>query len=132
MALSKILRPRGIKRGSDCVQVWKVAADVCVLDAAGNITDAVFLCCLTALMAFKRPDVTVNAGEGGTNGSVIVHPVEEREAVPLSLHQAPLAVTFALFQVGRSNSITLIVPRIINLAFMRCQHFWKVSFYLFS
>lgn len=63
------------------------------------MTDAVFLCCLTALMAFKRPEVTVEAGEDGKAPSVTVHPVEDREAVPLSLHQAPLATSFALFQV---------------------------------
>ena len=71
-----------------------------MLDAAGNITDAVFLSCLAALMAFKRPEVTVESGEDGKQPSITVHSVEDREAVPLSLHQAPLAVTFALFQVS--------------------------------
>lgn len=70
-----------------------------VLDAAGNVTDAAFLCCLTALLAFKRPEVSVENSEDGSNPSIKVHPVEEREALPLSLHQSPIAVSFALFQV---------------------------------
>lgn len=87
----------------DCLQVWKIRADIRIMDAAGNVTDAVFLCCLTALMAFKRPDVTVEAGEGGGAPMITVHPVEEREAIPLTLHQAPMAVSFALFQVTETR-----------------------------
>ena len=74
--------------------------DVRVLDAAGNVTDAVFLSCLTALLAFKRPEVTVDNSEDGSNPSIKVHPMEEREALPLSLHQMPIAVSFALFLVS--------------------------------
>ena len=73
--------------------------DVRVLDAAGNVTDAVFLCCLTALSAFKRPEVTVENSEDGSTPTIKVHSMEEREALPLSLHQSPIAVSFALFQV---------------------------------
>ena len=39
------------------LQVWRIQLDVTVLDAAGNVTDAAFLCAMTALMAFKRPEV---------------------------------------------------------------------------
>lgn len=80
--------------------MWRVRADVRVLDAGGNVTDAVFLCSLTALMAFRRPEVTVEAGEDGRAPTTTVHSVEERESVPLSMHQAPLAVSFALFHVS--------------------------------
>jgi hypothetical protein len=31
---------------------------------------------------------------------VTVHPTEQREAVPLSIHHLPLAVSFALFKVN--------------------------------
>lgn len=40
---------------------------------------------------------------GGESGSeIIVHPPEVREPVPLTIHHLPVAVTFALFQVGAS------------------------------
>ena len=41
-------------------------------------------------------------GDDDLKGRVVVHPVEEREAIPLSLHQAPLAITFAIFEVSYS------------------------------
>ena len=91
-------------------QVWRVRVDVRVLDAAGNVTDAVFLCCLTALLAFKRPEVTVENSEDGSNPSIKVHPMEEREALPLSLHQSPIAVSFALFQVMYRHQILSSLP----------------------
>ena len=80
-------------------QVWRVQLDVRVLDAAGNVADAAFLSALAALMAFRRPEVSVGPADDGTQSALVVHSVEEREALPLSLHDAPVAVTFAIFGV---------------------------------
>lgn len=71
-----------------------------VLDHCGNLTDACMLSTLAALMAFRRPDVEVAAGGSGDSATVTVLSPSIREPVPLSLHHLPLAVTFALFEVG--------------------------------
>ena len=78
--------------------------DVHALDHAGNLADAAALAALAALLAFRRPDVTVAPGAGGdkalgSSGGVTQHAPDVREPLPLSLHHLPLAVTFALFEV---------------------------------
>ena len=40
---------------------------------------------------------------------VIVHPKDQREAVPLSIHHLPLAVSFALFK-ARCGTCTAVTP----------------------
>lgn len=65
------------------------------MDNAGNITDACLLAVVAVLLAFKRPDVTVDA----STSSVTIHSPDVREPLPLSVHHTPLAVTFALFGV---------------------------------
>ncbi|KAL4856888.1 Exosome complex component RRP45B [Chlorella vulgaris] len=78
-------------------KVWHLRVDVHVLDHQGALVDACGLAALAALMAFRRPDVTVGGDDGQT---VIVHPRELREPVPLSLHHLPLPITFAAFEGG--------------------------------
>ena len=46
-------------------KVWHLRVDVHVLDHAGNLVDACGLASLAALMAFRRPDVTVGGGDDG-------------------------------------------------------------------
>lgn len=78
-------------------RVWYLRVDIHVLDADGNLTDAVVLSALAALLSFRRPDVSV----GGADGSeVIVHSAGEKETVPLSIHHLPFALTFAFFGDG--------------------------------
>ncbi|PSC74884.1 exosome complex component RRP45A isoform X1 [Micractinium conductrix] len=71
-------------------KVWHLRVDVHVLDHQGNLADACGLAALAALMAFRRPDVT----------GITVHPPEQREPVPLSIHHLPLPISFALFEEG--------------------------------
>lgn len=89
-----------------------------ILDHNGNLADAASLSALAALLAFRRPEVTLEAGvSGGGAGEgqrVVVHPPEVREPLPLSIHHTPLAVTFASFQV----SICICQ----NPCLMSCQH----------
>lgn len=82
-------------------QVWHLRVDVHVLDHCGNLTDACGLSALAALMAFRRPDVTVGGGEDGQ--AITVHSPEVREPLPLSIHHLPVPVTFALFEVRREG-----------------------------
>ncbi|KAK9817867.1 hypothetical protein WJX72_003394 [[Myrmecia] bisecta] len=81
-------------------KVWALRVDVAVLDHGGNLMDAVFLASMAALMAYRRPDVTIDAGRGGEQAQVTVHSAHVKEPLPLSIHHLPLAVTFALFQEG--------------------------------
>eukprot|EP01139_Manchomonas_bermudensis_P020073 Amastigsp_a677882_7.p2 type:complete len:352 gc:universal Amastigsp_a677882_7:84-1139(+) len=76
------------------VSVWSVRVDIHVLDHDGNLNDGCCLAAAAALQHFRRPDVTVD------NGRAIVHPMTEREPVPLSLHHVPLCVTFGVFDEG--------------------------------
>ena len=61
--------------------------------------DACGLSALGALMAFRRPDLTVGGGDDGQ--AVTVHSPDVREPLPLSIHHLPLPITFALFEVRR-------------------------------
>ncbi|GJP86246.1 hypothetical protein CLOP_g16291 [Closterium sp. NIES-67] len=76
---------------------WALRLDVRVMDNDGNLVDACCLAAVAALLAFRRPEVTV----GGDDGmQVVVHPTHERDPVPLTVHNLPLAVTFAFFNDG--------------------------------
>lgn len=73
-------------------RVWNVRVDIHVLDDDGNVTDAILLGCLGSLLDFRRPDTSVDA----ESGEVIVHSVNERFPVPLSMHHLPVGITFGL------------------------------------
>ena len=90
-----------IYSNSICMQqVWSLRVDVHILDHNGNLADAASLSALAALLAFRRPEVTLEAGGGGEGQQVVVHPPDVREPLPLSIHHTPLCITFASFQVG--------------------------------
>lgn len=86
------------------IQVWSLRVDVHILDHNGNLADAASLSALAALLAFRRPEVTLEAGGGGggvgEGQQVVVHPPDVREPLPLSIHHTPLAVTFASYKVS--------------------------------
>ncbi|CAI5510047.1 unnamed protein product, partial [Closterium sp. Naga37s-1] len=76
---------------------WALRLDIRVMDNDGNLVDACCLAAVAALLAFRRPEVTV----GGDDGmQVVVHSVEEHDPIPLTVHNLPLAVTFAFFNDG--------------------------------
>lgn len=81
-------------------KVWSLRVDVHILDHNGNLADAASLSALAALLAFRRPEVTLEAGGGGEGQQVVVHPPDVREPLPLSIHHTPLCITFASFQAG--------------------------------
>ena len=111
---------RAVDTESLCIvagaKVWSLRVDIHVLDHVGNIIDCAAigptsdpsgLCRLTgadgvgvaatitALLNFRRPDVTV-----GGDGEVVIHSLEEREPVPLSIHHIPICVSFGIFEGG--------------------------------
>ncbi|KAK3596522.1 hypothetical protein CHS0354_021026 [Potamilus streckersoni] len=76
-------------------KVWSIRVDVHVLNHDGNIIDAASIAAISVLAHFRRPDVTVSGTE------ITIHPIEERDPVPLSVHHMPLCVTFAFFEQGK-------------------------------
>ncbi|CAN8254123.1 unnamed protein product [Cochlearia groenlandica] len=92
--------------------VWSVRIDLHILDNGGNLVDAANIAALAALMTFRRPDCTV----GGENGQeVIIHPLEEREPLPLIIHHLPIAFTFGFFNKG---NIVVMDPTYVEEAVM--------------
>lgn len=74
--------------GSKC---WSIRADVHFLDYDGGFIDASCIGVMTALQHFKKNDITVSGEQ------IIVHSVEEREPVELSILHVPVCVSFAFF-----------------------------------
>ena len=89
--------------------MWSLRVDLHVLDHNGNLADAASLSALAALLAFRRPEVTLEAAAGGVGEGqqVVVHPPDVREPLPLSIHHMPMAVTFASFQVSSESVLML-------------------------
>ena len=75
--------------------VWSIRVDVTVLDNDGNVLDCSLLAVLLALLNCRRPVVSIQGDD------VIVHPSEEREPVPLSIHHIPVCLSYALFDESR-------------------------------
>ncbi len=72
--------------------VWAVRVDVHVLNHEGNLAEAASAAVLASLAHFRRPEVTLRGQE------VVVHPVSDRDPVPLSVHHYPVLSTFAFFK----------------------------------
>lgn len=95
------------------LKVWTVSVDIVVLNNDGNLLDCAALAAITALLHFKRPDVTV------TGTDITVHPESERVGIPLSIHHIPICTTFGFFHlesssdaVGEPNIIHIVDPNI--------------------
>lgn len=68
--------------------MWHLRVDVHVLDHQGALVDACGLAALAALMAFRRPDVTVGGDDGQVRASVVLLFVHQ---LPSRTGPAPLA-----------------------------------------
>lgn len=75
-------------------KVWSLRVDIHIIDHYGNLIDAAHLAAIASLLHFKRPEVTIQGEE------FKIHSLQERNAVPLSIHHIPICVTFGLFQGG--------------------------------
>ncbi|MEW5303070.1 MAG: hypothetical protein WDW36_005798 [Sanguina aurantia] len=93
---------RAVDQEALCVmagrKVWALTVDVRILDHCGNLVDAACLSALAALLAFRKPQVSIDGGASGCD--VVVHPPEEKDPLPLTLHHLPVAISFALFEDG--------------------------------
>ncbi|KAA8495726.1 Exosome complex component rrp45 [Porphyridium purpureum] len=94
--LERLLRSARVLNNEDLVVVagklvWQVRVEVMILEVDGNVLDVAALVSVAALKYAKRPDVSIR-GE-----SIVLHALEEREAVYLPVNHTPYIVTFALF-----------------------------------
>eukprot|EP00090_Calanus_glacialis_P007008 TRINITY_DN15475_c0_g1_i4.p1 TRINITY_DN15475_c0_g1~~TRINITY_DN15475_c0_g1_i4.p1 ORF type:complete len:397 (-),score=171.57 TRINITY_DN15475_c0_g1_i4:50-1240(-) len=86
-------------------KVWTVRLDLHILNHCGNLTDACSVAGLAALCHFRRPDVTLKGD------LVTVHPITERDPVPLAVHHHPVTSTFAMFQMaGTAETLAVCDP----------------------
>ncbi|KAI9489059.1 ribosomal protein S5 domain 2-type protein [Zychaea mexicana] len=92
-------RSRAIDTEGLCIvageKVWEIRVDLHFLDHDGNLVDCAGIAAITALSHFRRPDVTVVGEE------VTIHPIDQRNPVPLSIHHLPICVSFAFFDQGQ-------------------------------
>jgi len=77
--------------------VWAIRLDLHVLNHEGNLSDACSIAGLAALCHFRRTDVSL------VDGSVVVHPVSERDPLPLAIHHHPVTSSFAMFSLSNSS-----------------------------
>ncbi|ORX56261.1 ribosomal protein S5 domain 2-like protein [Hesseltinella vesiculosa] len=98
MVEKALRRSRAIDTEGLCIvsgeKVWRIRVDLHFLDNDGNLTDCASLATIVALLHFRRPDVTVIGEE------VTIHPIDERNPVPLSIHHIPISITFNFFDRG--------------------------------
>lgn len=78
-----------IVAGKSC---WMIRADVHYLDYDGGLIDATCLGVVAGLMHFKKPDTSIEGDK------TIIHPIEERAPVSLSILHIPISVTFSFFK----------------------------------
>ncbi|XP_017480837.1 PREDICTED: exosome complex component rrp45 isoform X2 [Rhagoletis zephyria] len=76
-------------------RVWVLRIDLNVLNHEGNLIDCCSVAALSALMHFKRPDVSI------IDNDVHIHSAAEKEPIPMVLHHYPVCVSYCLFDDGR-------------------------------
>ncbi|KAJ3383208.1 hypothetical protein CcCBS67573_g03768 [Chytriomyces confervae] len=93
-----VRRSRAIDTEGLCIvageKVWSIRVDIHVLDHEGNILDCACIAAISALLHFRRPDVTVEGDQ------VTIHPMDERNPIPLSIHHIPICISFGFFDKG--------------------------------
>ena len=107
-----------IVAGSKC---WAVRASVHFLDCDGGFVDASCIAVMTALLHYRKSDITVH-GE-----KIIVHPVDEREPVALGILHIPVCVTSSFFNPvdaeqnikGEENSEIVLVDATLKEELLR-------------
>eukprot|EP00088_Acartia_fossae_P006253 TRINITY_DN1288_c0_g1_i1.p1 TRINITY_DN1288_c0_g1~~TRINITY_DN1288_c0_g1_i1.p1 ORF type:complete len:408 (+),score=92.95 TRINITY_DN1288_c0_g1_i1:43-1266(+) len=85
-------------------KVWEVRLDIHVLNHEGNMFDAASIAGLCSLCHFRRPDVTLK-------GDVVtIHPLSDRDPVPLGIQHHPVTTTYGLFEYPGGETLFVIDP----------------------
>lgn len=72
-------------------KVWNIRVDINILNFDGNIIDSSCFGVMVGLMHFKKPDISINGDE------IIVHDMNERQPVSLSILHVPICISFSFF-----------------------------------
>lgn len=81
-------------------KVWNITVDLNFLNFDGNFVDVGCFGAMLALHHFKKPDISiVNGGE-----DIIVHDIDERQPVPLSILHVPICLTYSFYNPGNKES----------------------------
>jgi exosome complex component RRP45 len=83
--------------------VWRVRADVKVIDYDGNAADACVFATLMALQHFRRAAVSV------VGDKITVHEMSARQPVPLQVLHQPYMITYAFFADAATGSTAAVV-----------------------
>jgi exosome complex component RRP45 len=89
-------------------RVWLIVVDINVIDYAGNVIDASLFAAMAALRAFRRPEVSLSAGDdissSSSSGSsnLVKHKFDDREPLPLAFHHTPLSISIGIFHNSRN------------------------------
>lgn len=107
--LEKALRKsRAVDTEGLCIvageKVWSIKVHIRILDNDGNALDCAILAAMTAILHFKRPDVSVS----GTD--ITLHSPDEKVPIALGIHHIPISLSFAFF----SNGHWVIDPSLIE------------------
>lgn len=86
-----------IVAGKSC---WMIRADVHYLDYDGGLIDATCLGVIAGLLHFKKPDTSIEGDK------TIIHSIDERAPVPLSILHIPICVTFSFFRPPPPPKVT--------------------------
>jgi len=85
-------------------KVWEIRLDIHILNHEGNMFDAASIAGLCALCHFRRPDVTLK-------GDVVtIHPLSDRDPVPLGIQHHPVTTMFGLFEFPGGETLYVIDP----------------------
>jgi exosome complex component RRP45 len=80
-------------------KVWAIKVHIRILNQEGGVLDCACLAAMSALLHFKRPDVSVIENE------IIIHPFTEKIPISLGIHHIPICITFAFFNNGETHVI---------------------------
>lgn len=119
-------------------RVWQINCNINVIDGSGgNVIDACLLSAMSALKAFRKPDVSVvptaydepsegvvskgfnlppTAGTARPNVNILVHHSDKREPLPLSLHHTPITVTLGILKGPVGDSSSSVVRNLSSLS----------------
>lgn len=94
-------------------QVWCICCDIRVLSFHGNLIDTTNLAVMSALRAFRKPEVSISLSEdveastqqSYTTRNLKLYSGDEREPLPLALHHTPLSVSIGLFRLQKETAI---------------------------
>ncbi|EGW32853.1 uncharacterized protein SPAPADRAFT_136976 [Spathaspora passalidarum NRRL Y-27907] len=79
-------------------KVWEITVDLNYLNYDGNFIDVGCFAVMLALHHFKKPDISINGN------SIVVHDINERQPVPLSILHIPICLTYSFYNLTDKES----------------------------